>query len=134
MAEPHDEFGVDFGLSGLTGFFHYPTLLPGEAEAVRLVAALAGDYEGAYAWQLLEDVRRLLEAPLADEEIRILWLAATQGYFDPGAHGFDGRGWLRRIAEVSLAEIRAGGRFLHPGRSRAGDGTGGEGCGPGGDP
>ncbi|MGW0585593.1 hypothetical protein ACWD25_59250 [Streptomyces sp. NPDC002920] len=108
MAKRHDGFGIDFGLSGLTSFFRYPTPLPGETEAVGLVAAVAGEYDGAYARQLLEDVQRLLESPLPDEAIVTLWLAATEGYFDPVAHGFDGRGWLRRIAEVALAEIRAG--------------------------
>jgi hypothetical protein len=113
-AKRHDDFGVDFGLSGLTSFFRYPTPLPGEAGAVGLVAAVAGEYDGAYARHLLEDVQRLLESPLPDEAIVTVWLAATRRYFHPVAHGFDGRGWLRRIAEVSLAEIRAGDASFAP--------------------
>src|SRR5947209_84743 len=103
MAKPHDEFGVDFGLSGLTGFFRRPTLLQDEAAAVGLVQVIADDYDGAYAQQLLEDTQRLVESPLPDDVLVTLWLAATEAYFNPVAHGLDGRTWLRRIMDECIA-------------------------------
>jgi hypothetical protein len=106
MVRPYEQFDEDFGLSGLTKYFRYPTPLPGEEEAVGLVELIAGHEEGDYAVQLLEDVQRLLESPLCEETLLTVWLAATRRYFDPGEHGLDGRIWLRRIADACVAEIR----------------------------
>ncbi|MEU4348641.1 hypothetical protein [Streptomyces sp. NPDC023838] len=105
MENLHHTFGTDFGLSGLTQFIRYP-LPPGATAALGVVEAKAGEYEGAYAYQLLADVTVLLESAMSDEAITTLWLAATRGHFDPAAHGLAGRAWLRRIASVCLARIR----------------------------
>ncbi|MCX4971327.1 hypothetical protein [Streptomyces sp. NBC_00620] len=106
MAHSYEGCDEDFGLSGLTQKVRYPTLFPDETEALRLVERMAGYFDGANAGLLLEDVRLLLESPLPDEVIVTLWLAATRRYFDPVAHGLDGRAWLNRIADVCVARIR----------------------------
>ncbi|WP_329613827.1 hypothetical protein OG244_11845 [Streptomyces brevispora] len=106
MDKPHDEFDEDFGLSGLTQKFRDPAQVSDGDAAADVVAAVADQFDGAYAWQLLEDVRRLMASSLTDEAIVTLWLGATRGYFDPTAHAMNGRAWLRRIADVCVTRIR----------------------------
>jgi hypothetical protein len=106
MAHSYEEFDEDFGLSGLTQKVSYPTPFPDETAALRLVERMAGYFEGANAGRLLEDVRLLLDSSLPDDVIVTLWLAATRAYFDPVAHGIDGRTWLNRIADVCVARIQ----------------------------
>ncbi|AEN12435.1 MULTISPECIES: hypothetical protein [unclassified Streptomyces] len=106
MEKAHDGFDEDFGLSGLTQKFQDPAPVEDVAAATEVVAAVADQFEGAYAWQLLEDAQRLVSSSLSDEVIVTLWLGATRGYFDPTAHAMDGRSWLRGIAEVCVVRIR----------------------------
>ncbi|WBO63817.1 hypothetical protein [Streptomyces camelliae] len=107
MARQREQYGrfyeEDFGLSGLGGKLCSgkrprptpPAVLELAAEAVR-------DEEDH---QLGRDVRLLLESPVPDEVISVVWPAVTGGNFDPGDHGIGARDWLRMVAEVSRVDV-----------------------------
>lgn len=124
------DYDADFGLSGLTEAF---TLSPAPEHAdaaLGLVTAKLDAYDGecpvgtvdhlsadersilgydtshddwGYAAELREDVRRLVESPLADEAIQTVWRAANGGVWDPAAHGMSARDWLRRVDDTCAA-------------------------------
>ncbi|WP_327326160.1 hypothetical protein OG735_29495 [Streptomyces sp. NBC_01210] len=105
MAKPHQEFGIDFGLSGLIKWFRYPPV-GNEAAGLDVIASSADRYEGAFARRLLEDALRLLDSPLSGQAVTTLWLAGTFRGFDLERLGIDGRQWLRRIADICTSRIR----------------------------
>jgi hypothetical protein len=98
------EIWVDFGISGLTKWFHGPwhTL----ATPVEVVEGAADWGKGGYAPTLLDDALRLLDSSLSTEVLTTLWLAACGRNFDFGVLGVDARGWLRRIADICVERIR----------------------------
>lgn len=105
MTYDRQAISVDFGISGLTKWFHGPW--SSEASDTELVTAAADWGNGIYARTLLEDARRLLDSPLATETIDLLWCAAT-GRKYAGVGDIDGRDWLRRIIGIALDRIRQG--------------------------
>ncbi|PKV82808.1 hypothetical protein [Streptomyces sp. TLI_146] len=103
MAHERQDIWVDFGLSGLTKWFHGPW--GGEATPHELVAAAADWGSGVYAFTLSEDALRLLQSPLPTRVITVLWYAATGGNYDLDRLGMDGRAWLRQIVDVCAERI-----------------------------
>ncbi|MFI9269786.1 contact-dependent growth inhibition system immunity protein [Kitasatospora sp. NPDC052896] len=104
--KPRDDFDEDFGLSGLTKYVRSPWVTRSETAVLDLVGDLAERYGRVYAEEVLRDIQRLLAAPLPDEVLNSLWLAATGAHFDPAGEGLDIRTWLSRIAEVCIGRIR----------------------------
>ncbi|MFD5632138.1 hypothetical protein [Streptomyces sp. NPDC127072] len=102
---PYDrqEIWVDFGISGLSKWFHGPW--SSEASETELVVAAADWGDGIYAHTLMEDARRLLDSPLEAETIDLAWGVAT-GRRYVAAGDSDGRDWLRRIIGIALDRIR----------------------------
>jgi hypothetical protein len=99
MTERYTE--VNFGLTALTARIH-----DREGTVDDLIRALADSYDGMGARALLDDVLRLLEAPLTDPAVTALWNAATGGDYRIDRLGIDGRDWLHRIAEICVERIR----------------------------
>ncbi|MFD9508757.1 hypothetical protein [Streptomyces mirabilis] len=124
------DYDADFGLSGLTEAFTLSPAPENTGAALGLVTAKLDAYdrecpvgsvdhlsadersilgydtshdEWGYADELREDVRGLVESPLADEAIQAVWRAAAGGGWDPAAHGMSARDWLRRIDETCAA-------------------------------
>ncbi|MFF3405685.1 hypothetical protein ACFYW8_05605 [Streptomyces sp. NPDC002742] len=124
------DYDADFGLSGLTEAFALSPAPEDTGAALGLVMAKLDAYdrecsvgsvdhlsadersilgydtshdEWGYADELREDVRRLVESPLADDAIRAVWRAAAGGVWDPAAHGMSARDWLRRVDETCAA-------------------------------
>jgi hypothetical protein len=124
------DYDADFGLSGVTEAFTLSPAPENTGAALGLVMAKLDAYdrecpvgnvdhlsadersilgydtshdEWGYADELREDVRGLVESPLADEAIRAVWRAAAGGVWDPTAHGMSARDWLRRIDETCAA-------------------------------
>ncbi|MEU3841603.1 hypothetical protein AB0E88_16420 [Streptomyces sp. NPDC028635] len=89
----------DFGLSALAGELSTTDHSPDETVSLHLAGEIAALAEGEGAVELGVDVRCLLDSPLADDDVRTVWLAATQGRFDPAQCESGVRGWLRRLAE-----------------------------------
>ncbi|MFJ7206970.1 hypothetical protein ACIQWR_25990 [Streptomyces sp. NPDC098789] len=92
----------DFGLSGLARLFtagwHYRT-----PRAALEDAATRDGYErppGSEAAIVWEDTRRMLDSPLSDGTITVLWLAATNRGYNIDACGVGGRQWLEQVVEV----------------------------------
>ncbi|MFD3315560.1 hypothetical protein [Streptomyces sp. NPDC058694] len=135
-----ETYDADFGLSGLTEKFADAAVLDGEEAALGLVTAKIVEYEDktpvdmsgierlgederhrlgfdvfhddwGYAEELRADLRRLLEFPLPDEVLRMVWSAATGSAWDPEVHGIGIRDWLVRVDETCAA---------HPPRSMVG--------------
>ncbi|MFE4825731.1 hypothetical protein [Streptomyces sp. NPDC056672] len=102
MALQRHEIWVDFGLSGLTRWFHR---LGSTGTAMEIVVGAADWGEGSFAPALLEDALRLLESPLSTRTLDILWCAATEREYTPD-RWIDGRQWLRQIAEACVERIR----------------------------
>ncbi|MET8408225.1 hypothetical protein ABZV34_08990 [Streptomyces sp. NPDC005195] len=137
------DYDADFGLSGLTEMFALSPA-PGDiGAALGLVTAKLDAYdlecpvfgvdhldpdersilgfdvshdEWGYADDLREDVRGLVDSPLADEAILTVWRAAAGGVWDPAAHGMSARDWLRRVDGICAARPprRAPGRRPAP--------------------
>ncbi|MFJ8359838.1 hypothetical protein [Streptomyces sp. NPDC093984] len=103
MARQREQYGRfyegDFGLSALAGKLSTTSGAPDEARSLRLASEVAAVCEGEGAVELGVDVRCLLDSALPDGVIRAVWLAATQGRFDPAECESGVRGWLRRLAE-----------------------------------
>ncbi|MFJ8024250.1 hypothetical protein [Streptomyces sp. NPDC096311] len=124
------DYDADFGLSGLTEAFTLTPAPENTGAALGLVTAKLDAYDRecpagsvdhlsadersilgydtshddwGYAEELREDVRGLVESPLADEAIQAVWRAAAGGGWDPAAHGMSARDWLRRIDETCAA-------------------------------
>lgn len=93
----------DFGLSDLGSRFHMDWRHdgPDPAAVVRNWAGLvAVDEAGREEIRLLrQDVRRLVDSPLTDEEIQALWRAAAP-YYPVGPGTPRGRAWLTEIERV----------------------------------
>ncbi|GGP93326.1 hypothetical protein [Streptomyces melanogenes] len=104
MAHERQDIWVDFGLSGLTKWFHGPW--GGEATPREIVMAAADWGSGAYAPTLAEDALRLLQSPLPTRVIGILWYAATGGNYDLDRLGIDSRAWLHEIVDACAERIR----------------------------
>lgn len=97
------EYEEDFGLSGLSGKLRFAKgCRPDPLSVLELAAETARDQEDH---QLGKDVRLLLESPVPDEVVRVVWPAVTGGGFDPGDHGIGAREWLRMLAEVSPVDV-----------------------------
>lgn len=91
------DHGADFGLSGLAGTLCARAALRlDEAVVLALAGAAAEDDD----LQLGRDVRLLLDSPLPDGTLRVVWLAAVRRCFDPVEESTDTRAWLRRVSEV----------------------------------
>lgn len=86
----------DFGLTRVAGGFHQDWGHAGAAEDVALGSV--GSSEGAAA--LGHDASLLIDSPLSDGQIELLWVAATEEnyLFAPSESG---RGLLRRFQTVS---------------------------------
>ncbi|MFF2128062.1 hypothetical protein ACFVW1_22195 [Streptomyces olivochromogenes] len=124
------DYDADFGLSGLSEAFTLSPAPEDTGEALGLVTAKLDAYDRecpagsvdhlsadersilgydtshddwGYAEELREDVRGLVESPLADEAILAVWRAAAGGGWDPAAHGMSARDWLRCIDETCAA-------------------------------
>ncbi|MFB7666711.1 hypothetical protein ACFC1R_22635 [Kitasatospora sp. NPDC056138] len=103
MTKPHDAYFEDFGLSGLTKYFRHP-VARNTAAGLDLAGTLTERYGPVYVQDILTDIQRL--APLPDEVLNTLWLAATEAYVDPVSEGYDIRTWLGRIADICVTRIR----------------------------
>ncbi|MBD0744858.1 hypothetical protein [Streptomyces sp. CBMA152] len=114
MMNGRQEIWIDFGLSGLTKWFHGPLSM--EMSERDLVAAAADWGDGSYAPTLLEDVLRLLESPLSTEAIDMLWCAATGRSYAPDRWETGGRDWLREVARVCVERIRQDDPAFEPGQ------------------
>ncbi|MFF3582643.1 hypothetical protein [Streptomyces mirabilis] len=124
------DYDADFGLSGLTEAFTLSPAPEDTGAALGLVTAKLDAYDRGcpvgsvdhlsadersilgydtshddwgYAEELREDVRGLVESPLADEAIQAVWRVAAGGGWDPAAHGMSARDWLRCIDETCAA-------------------------------
>ncbi|MCH0538080.1 hypothetical protein I3F58_00585 [Streptomyces sp. MUM 203J] len=111
MTESHPTYvelgyGEDFGLTGLTERLCSLGRRPDLADALDAVACLADQSDGEEAVELGEDARRLLESPLPDEVVHMVWLAVVGRCFDPADHGLDIRAWLRRLSELATERLR----------------------------
>lgn len=96
--------GSDIGLSCLMKTFRYPRTNK-MSIAIATVWSLADHEDGAFAPQLMDDVRRLLASDLSGSEVSVLWRAGTFGDFDLGACGIEGRQWLTWIEEIAEYRI-----------------------------
>ncbi|MFD8419269.1 hypothetical protein [Streptomyces sp. NPDC059466] len=112
-----DPFIQDIGLSWLASKSAYPMWLsakdytqfvpPNPVDAqLGLIQLAVGTMHRVIAMQIGEDARRILSSSLPDDVLRTVWLGATNGYFDPAAHGLTGRQWLARIEETWTASVR----------------------------
>ncbi|MFJ6575891.1 hypothetical protein ACIQMY_07985 [Streptomyces sp. NPDC091368] len=97
----------DFGLSGLARRFLGPWDHEGDELGTILAATTDRPNEapGAAATLLLEDSTRLLGSSLPTDAIRAIWLAATGGRHGSQWSATDARGWLSRIADVSVESL-----------------------------
>ncbi|MCD9878546.1 hypothetical protein [Streptomyces guryensis] len=127
-----EKYDSDFGLSGLTESFALSTPPGTEEAALGLLTGKLAAYEGeapvdmsgierlgeeerrilgfdvfhddfGYAEELRADLGSLLEAPLSDEVLGAVWVAATGGAWDPKAHGIGVRDWLARMDATCAA-------------------------------
>ncbi|AYG78259.1 hypothetical protein DWB77_00366 [Streptomyces hundungensis] len=101
MTQKRQDIWVDFGLSGLTRWFEGPW----ENKPIDVVAEVADWSGGLYLPTLWQDTQRLLNSPLASEEIAALWLAATGLNYDINRVRVDARDWLQQIREVCLGRL-----------------------------
>jgi hypothetical protein len=101
----HTGTGVDIGLSGLIKWIRYP-VVNSETAGLDVVTSVADQFDGAFAYQLLQDCLVLLDSLLSSQDIETLWLAGTFREFDLERLGLDGRVWLRRIADICTDRIR----------------------------
>lgn len=62
MEQPHRHLGVDIGLSGLIKWIRYP-VVDSEAAGLDVVTSVAGQFDGAFAHQLLRDCLVPLDSP-----------------------------------------------------------------------
>lgn len=95
---------VDFGLSGLMKWFASPWV--SEASEEEIITDVADWGNGAYAPTLLEDALRLLESPLPDQMISLLYRATIGLPYGPDEIWQDGRGLLDDIVRISTDRIR----------------------------
>ncbi|MDH6129245.1 hypothetical protein [Kitasatospora sp. GP82] len=123
MTKPHDAFYEDFGLSGFTKYVHSPFVAQDEAACLDLADRLTERYGKVYAQDVLADLQRLQAAPLPDEVLSTLWLAATRAHFDPVGAGLGIRTWLSRIADVCVSRIRQDDPSFLPAAPTLGTGT-----------
>ncbi|MGW7333839.1 hypothetical protein ACWGIU_35605 [Streptomyces sp. NPDC054840] len=100
----HPRLGTDIGLSGLMKTFRYPRTNK-MSIALATVWSFANREDGAYAHQLLDDVRRLLASDLSGPEVSTLWQAGTFRDFDLELCGIEGRQWLTWIEEIAEYRI-----------------------------
>ncbi|MBT2453122.1 hypothetical protein J7F03_40120 [Streptomyces sp. ISL-43] len=104
MKQDPRRLGSDIGLSCLMKTFRYPRTNRMSIGLAR-VAWFADREDGAFAHQLLDDVRRLLASDLSGAELSALWLAGTVRDFDLELCGTEGRQWLTWIEEIAEYRI-----------------------------
>ncbi|MEU6482209.1 hypothetical protein ABZ858_36120 [Streptomyces sp. NPDC047017] len=108
-------YSDDFGLTGLTEQLCCQNRRPVDRAAALAVAAhLADGSEGDEAVELGEDTRRLLHAPLPEQVLHGVWLAAAGRIFDPAGPGQDTRTWLQSLSDLATDRLRQNKRSYLP--------------------
>ena len=96
----------DFGLTGLAGQFHQDWTYAGSVDDIALLQLTVEEPNAdaefdakREAAAIVDDVARLTGSALTDEQIALLWTAATEGNYRFNA-GETGRDLLRRIGST----------------------------------